>query len=174
VTVQIACAEVERSEIRRTTFGVACKVEISLVPVVGCYGPICQSSGFGGVPACARGRSTADGRGCMGGWPSGPHDKRARGNAGEARQGTVAQGPTGTARGGRSEEARATGTAQRGTAYTGPLYTVDTSVLRVSHHMRPASREPWAWPVNVAFSRPDNHQTRSRRICTADVPGTPA
>jgi hypothetical protein len=45
---------------------------------------------------------------------SGPHDKRARGNAGEARQGTVAQGPTGTARGGRSEEARATGTAQRG------------------------------------------------------------
>jgi hypothetical protein len=45
---------------------------------------------------------------------------RAR-NAGEARQGTVAQGPTGTARGGRSEEARATGTA-----YTGP-YT-DTSV----------------------------------------------
>ena len=81
----------ERSEIRRTTFGVACKVEISLVPVVGCYGPICQSSGFGGVPAsrlCPRsfgGRPRLHGRLAIRSARQTRARKRRRGASGDGR-----------------------------------------------------------------------------------------
>ena len=171
---QIACAEVERSEIRRTTFGVACKVEMSLVPVVGCYGPMPNGSGVRTVPAVpASPRSFCT---VLGAHPlhpdSGPHDKNAR--ARKRRRGASGDGRP------RPNRNR-TGRQERGgeghslQPYT-DLHRPATATRECPSSVPPCAqpREPWAWPVNVAFSRPENHQTRSRRRCTADVPGTPA